>query len=104
MNTTNNKKWDIYPTNELGRDKVTNRYYVSLYLDNKDKKADSYLVYVSCDEYDDCEPTNLTIQFLNAYDANPIDMPYDSDLFMDIEMDACIVFQDMKDELEKVTG
>lgn len=87
----------IYPSSDLGFDETTYRYYVALYLCHFKKE---YIVYVSCDDYnpDTFEATNMTIEFLTYEDSNNTEVPYDAYLFEELEIVACEMFKDIKEE------
>ena len=95
-------KFQVYATNENGYDVKVNKYYVtlSLYLAKTE-----YNVIVQCDDYTiaTMEPTNLTIEFLDDRWHNKV-MAYDKALFDEIEVMACGLFEEMKDEEKSTSG
>lgn len=86
----------------IGYDEKSNKYYVQLIM-FQDKNE--YVVDCQCDDYNviQMEPENLTISFMNdRYDS--VNIPYEREMFQEIEMMACQMFEDMKEEEQHVSG
>lgn len=101
--TTNKSKCNVWPAGDQGFCKDTLRYHCLLYVA---VQQEDFFVDVSCEDYNMIteEPVNLAIQCLTYKEMNPIDLPYDKELFNEIEEVAKTMFEDMKLEESGVSG
>lgn len=88
-------KYIIAPTSEMDYCKETNRYYCCLYIAIKKK---DFLAYVSCSEFDFVtnQAKDLAIEFLNNYNYNTEKVPYEKELFSQIENISNTMFREVK--------
>lgn len=87
-------KFNLAVTEEMGFDVDSNKYYVVLKMF---KAKREYEVVVQCTNYNIKEwtPQDLTIEFLNESRTSVEKIPYDKDLFQEIEIMACQMFEEM---------
>lgn len=94
---------DVYPTADLGYDTDTHRYFANVYIVFGKKE---YMACVGCDDFDPktLEATNMTIEFMNNENANNIHIPYNEQLFQEIQVVTAELFLELKQEEKDAVG
>lgn len=84
-------------TNDMGYDVNTNRYYATFTLF---MNRTEYKVVAQCEDFDmkSFEPKNFTVEFLDDVYNNMEKIPYNTDLFDEIEIMSYGIFEELKGE------